>query len=192
MNTATPPRWAESLLRAVLAPSEFETLAGDLLEEYRESRYPMLGELRADAWYVRQVFGFVVRAAWPWGAAFGAAIVIRDALDWLAPPQDFHFRATVSTMLAIFLLLAASVRAAWRCGRSGAGVVAGAATAVIGALIGISGAAALLAIWHDPATLAAIRGSGGVEEAFTLPLFTILPGLVLGAVGGCAAALRHV
>jgi len=75
-----------------------------------------------------------------------------------------------------------------RSGSFVAGIVAGVATAVIGAVISIVGDAVLLAIWHDPGTLAAIRGSGGLSEVFTLPVMMVMPGLLLGTVGGIAGA----
>jgi hypothetical protein len=188
MNTATPPRWAESLLRAVLAPSEFETVAGDLLEEYREIRYPGLGARRADSWYVRQVLGFVTRIALPWGVLFGAANVARTALDWFLPPPDFHTRSAVSTYFAMCLLLSVGFRAAWRSDSWLAGTVAGVATAGIAAIVSIVGAGGLLVFWHDSQTLSAIAGSGGLGEVFVLPLLGPLPGFLLGTLGGSAAA----
>jgi hypothetical protein len=50
-----PPRWAEGFLRLGLAPRDRDTIAGDLLEEYRQVILPARGRLRADLWYVRQV-----------------------------------------------------------------------------------------------------------------------------------------
>ena len=41
-----------------------ETVSGDLLEEYRESRVPAVGEFRADLWYWRQVGGMWLHAYW--------------------------------------------------------------------------------------------------------------------------------
>ena len=187
MSTGTtPPAWAEALLRAVLKPGDVDSVSGDLLEEYRESIYPIRGHRRADLWYVTQVFSFVAPGARLGGALFGAAFVARDALDWFAPPLDFHARATVSTELGVGILLATGVWAGWRAGSSIAGIVAGAAAAGIGAVISIAGAAAMLALWHDPQTIAAIRGSGGMAEVFTLPVTMVVPGLLLGAIGGIA------
>jgi hypothetical protein len=36
--------------------------------------------------------------------------------------------------------------------------------------------------------MAAIRGSGGMEEVVSLPLMMLLPGVLLGACGGVASA----
>jgi hypothetical protein len=37
--------------------------------------------------------------------------------------------------------------------------------------------------------MAAIRGSGGLAEVFTLPISMVAPGAVLGTVGGVAGAI---
>ena len=187
-TTAKPPAWAEALLRIFLKPGDFESVSGDLLEEYRESVYPTMGQRRADRWYLAQVFGFLSRRIVPWAVLFGLADLTRTALDWFAPPVDFHTRSAVSTYLAIGILLAAGFWTAWRSGSLVAGTVAGAATAAGAAVISILGAATLLAIWHDPATMEAIRGSGGLGEFFTLPPMMVFAGGVLGTLGGAASA----
>jgi hypothetical protein len=186
--SATPPRWAEGLLRVLLKPGDSDSVSGDLLEEYRDSIQPVVGQRRADWWYMTQVFGFVWRDARLWAALFGAAVVTRTAMDWVAPPIDFQTRSAVSTALGAGILLAAGFWAAWRSGSFVAGTVAGAATAGIGACVSIVGAGALLALWHDPATMQAIRGSGGLSEVFTLPLMMGVPGVLLGTLGGLVAA----
>jgi hypothetical protein len=63
----------------------------------------------------------------------------------------------------------------------------------MGGFISIVGAVGLLAMWHGPQTMMAIRGSGsgGLGEVFTLPLLMILPGLLLGTVGGIAGAASN-
>jgi len=75
----------------------------------------------------------------------------------------------------------------------GAGVFAGLTTTLIAAMLSIAGSAILLAIWHDPRTLAAIESSGGLAEEFTLPVMLVIPGLVLGTVGGLfGLAIRQI
>jgi len=56
---AKPPLWAEALLRTLLAQRSEDTIAGDLLEEYRESVLPDVGTFRARIWYLRQVMSFL-------------------------------------------------------------------------------------------------------------------------------------
>jgi hypothetical protein len=179
-----PPFWAEAVLRVLLAPRDFETVSGDLLEGFRANVYPARGSCGANVWYVRQVLGFLVRGAGIWGLVFGVAVVARTALDWFAPPTDFHARATVSTALGVGILLTAGLAASWRSGSVAAGALTGAVTAALGAIISMAGAAALLTIWHDSQTMAAIRGSGGLGEVFALPLLMLFPGALLGAFGG--------
>lgn len=186
--TATPPRWAEALLRVFLKPADFDSVSGDLLEEYRDTIHPVRGQSAADAWYAIQVLGFVLRSARVWAVLFAAAFITRTALDWFAPPVDFHARSTVSTFFGIGLLLATGLWASMRSGSLLAGTFAGVAATAIGALISVVGAAGLLAIWHDPGTMAAIRASGGLSEVFELPVMMILPGAVLGTIGGMVGA----
>ena len=191
--TANPPHWAEALLKTFLKPGDFESVSGDLLEQYRDSVYPTRGRRRADFWYVGQVFSFVSAGARLFAILFSAQFLARTALDWFQPPPDFHTRSIVSTTMAVATLVAAGFWAAWRSDSFAAGALAGVLTTGLASIISIAGAAAMLAIWHDPHTIAAIRGSGGFEEVVTLPFMMVLPGVVLGACGGTAsAALRSL
>jgi hypothetical protein len=188
MSTPTiPPRWAQILLRALVNRGDFESVSGDLLEEYRDSIYPTRGRRRARWWYVKQVLSFASPCVCLFAILFSAQFLARTALDWFVPALDFHTRATVSTDMGASILLAAGLWAAWRSDSFAAGAVMGVVTAGLASLMSIAGAAALVAIWHDPQTMAAIRGSGGLEEVFSLPLAMILPGVLLGAVGGLAS-----
>lgn len=185
---ASPPRWVEGLLRAFLKPDDFESVSGDLLEQYRDSIYPARGQLRADLWYVAQVLTFVSPGVHLFALFFSSQFLIRTALDWFLPPTDFHFRSAVSTALGIATLLAAGFWAAWRSNSFAASAISGSLTAGIASLTSIAGAAVMLAIWHDAQTMAAIRASGGFEEALSLPVMMILPGSLLGVFGGAASA----
>ena len=62
-NLTRPPRWAESLLRLFLSPDEAETVAGDLLEAYRDSILPSRGRLHANLWFIRQIPSYALRAS---------------------------------------------------------------------------------------------------------------------------------
>jgi hypothetical protein len=186
--TANPPRWAENLLRAFLRPGDFESVSGDLLEQYRDSIYPARGQGHADIWYITQVFTFVSPGARLFAALFSVQFLARTALDWFLPPLEFHTRSIVSTALGVGILLVAGFWAAWRSDALAAGALAGVLTAGLASVTSIAGAVALLAIWHDPQTMAAIRGSGGFEEVLSLPLMMLLPGVLLGACGGVASA----
>lgn len=183
-TNATPPAWAEAALRLVVKRADFEAVSGDLLEEYRDRIYPARGPEQADVWYVRQVTGYGIRSVVVWGVLFGLAAVARTALDWFIPTQDFSVRSAVSTYVGVGLLLVTGFWSAWRSGSFGAGPLAAALAAIIGAFVSIAGAAGLLAVFHDSQTLSAIDGSGGLFEAFTLPVMMIFPGLILGTIGG--------
>jgi hypothetical protein len=195
-DLSQPPEWAEALLRLVLQPRDFECVSGDLLEEYRQSVRPVRGRQRADLWYVGQVFGLVWRNARLWAALFAAAYVARTALDWRLPTTEFHARAAASTFLGIGLLLVAGFWAAYRSRSFAAGPLIGLAIAAMAAPMALLGVLMLFGLWHDPASLAAIRASGGLEEVFTLPVALMLPGIVVGTIGGllgaAASKLRSV
>jgi hypothetical protein len=191
MNSAAPPRWAESLLHLVLDSRDRATVSGDLLEEFRESIRPTRGPTAADAWYIRQVMGFVVRSNSAPAVLIGGAFVARTALDWLQPPADFHTRSLISTLVMASILLASGFFASWKSGTILAGGLSGIATTALAALLSTAGALGLLAVWHDPTTLQAIEGSGGLGEVFFLPVMVILPGMVLGTIGGVVGALAR-
>src|SRR4030095_7737325 len=98
------PDWAEALLRATLKPADRDSVSGDLLEQYRDSIEPSRGPVRADRWYVRQVFGYVWRDARGWALMFATASIVRTAMDWFSPPAEFSTRAAASTFPGVRLL----------------------------------------------------------------------------------------
>ena len=61
-------------------------------------------------------------------------------------------------------------------------------TSQIAALMSVTGAMLLLAIWHDPQTQEAIIGSGGLGEVFVLPFMMIIPAVIVGTIGGAAGS----
>ena len=61
-------------------------------------------------------------------------------------------------------------------------------TAAAASVLSIAGTAGLLAFWHDAPAMSAIAASGGLDEAFFLPAFLIVPGIVLGGIGGLVGA----
>jgi hypothetical protein len=186
-----PPRWAETLLRLVLDSRDQATVSGDLLEEFRENIQPTRGPSAAACWYLRQVMGFVVRSNVIPALLFAGAFIARTALDWLQPPADFHTRSLISTLVASSILLVFGFFASWNSGKILAGGLSGIATTSLAALLSTIGALALFAIWHDPITLKAIEGSGGLGEVFFLPVMLIVPGMLLGAIGGVAGTVVH-
>jgi len=183
-----PPVWAEATLRLLLRPDTVLSVSGDLLEQYRDSILPVRGLARADIWYLKQVLGFALRKVLLWAAMFAGAYVARFAWDVLQPTTDFHLRSQVTTFTSIGLLLAAGLWSAWRSGSFLAGMAAGFATVAVASVLSIVGNSIFLAFWHDAAAMRAISMSGGLDEAFLLPAFLIVPGIILGGIGGVVGA----
>ena len=188
-SNPAPPEWAERVLQAFLSSHAFESVSGDLLEEYRDTVFPARGRRGADSWYVSQVIGYAWPSAGVWATLFAVSFLARAAVDWRLPTTDFQMRSTVSTALGLGIFLLAGLWAGVRTGSIRAGAVVGVATTGLAVPLQLIGAVLLVALWHDPASLSAIRGSGGLGEVFTLPLFTALPCVLISAVGGLFGAL---
>lgn len=114
-----PPRWAHALLRALLEARDRDTIAGDLLEEYRD-RLPH-GRAPARAWYIRQVLSFLrvrnLRGLFPGRVVWAAAAALAQFAILFALPVDaaFSFIAAVLAIAAMAAIGAApSPRAACR------------------------------------------------------------------------------
>ena len=192
-----PPQWAESLLQLFLSAADRDSISGDLLEEFRESIVPALGA-GANRWYVRQVAWYVLRATAPWGALVAAIGVTRYLFDTLAPihytPGVIALRSTVMTRALMATFALCGCWQAWCTGWWHAGVVAAFAAAVLGGVLEIIGTAMLLTVRHDPSTMAAIQGSGGIGELWAIPLILqplagTITGIAGAAVGRAAAAI---
>ena len=194
-SSTLPPRWAESLLRMLLPPEDRDSVSGDLLEEYRESVLPALGA-QARVWYVRQVAGYVLRKAWIWGVLVGAVLVTRYLFDTWSPvrytPGIVHPRSAIMSYGLVATFALGSGWQAWRSGDLRSGVVVAFAAAVCGGALSAAGTLACLAIWHDPATLTAVRSSGGLAEAlWGVPLLLVPIGLITGTTGAIAGRLAN-
>jgi hypothetical protein len=182
-SDARPPRWAEAILCMLLKPENRESVSGDLLEEYRDTIVPTQGRA-ADIWYINQVAWYLLRASWVWGTLMGTALVFRYLLDTLVPPADYWMRATVLSWAILAVCMLTSFVTAWRTRSMRAGVLASTTAATIAAIVSIVGAAMMLAVWHDAATLEEWRRSGGLEEAFIdVPLILIALGITMGIPG---------
>ena len=184
MTTASPPRWAEDLLKTILGREHGETVAGDLIEQYRDSVYLSLGQSRADWWFIREVGGFAWRATWVWAMAFAALWLGREALDWFVPTTDFLMRSMILTYSAISLFTALGCWRAWRTRSLRGSALAALITALLAAVFKTIGTGMMFAIWHDAETRVAIAGSGGLGECFELPWLVVLPAVVVAIAGG--------
>jgi uncharacterized membrane protein len=209
MNDPSPPRWAEALLRAVLAPRDRDTIPGDLLEEYREVAFPTLGPARARRWYLRQVWSLmaitttslVVRMTLLWAAAFVAVMLVRIVVDALVPEDIVAFflaqsrddfsqldypRRWLPVLAVAAVFTGAGFQVAWETGRIRIGVL----VAIAVAAVGFFGTTLIVSI----SRVASIEISGGLYSAFALdqhsPRFTLFVALlVLGAALGTVGAI---
>jgi hypothetical protein len=134
-----PPDVAELILRGLLPLDMRETVSGDLLEEYRESRVPAVGELRADLWYWRQVGGMWLRAYW-WLVVSAVLLhVVHDVFNTFRAPSGASYLdglpalvpAVLSPLGLVGLLGLATVYGSWRAERWQGGFVAALGLAVI-------------------------------------------------------------
>jgi hypothetical protein len=131
---ANPPRLAQMLLRVTVRPVDAESVAGDLLEEYRAVRRPALGSLKADAWYWGHVLSVLAHLVWPFALALVGARAVLAAFmlfplsgGWnpsLVPAPN------VSVLDALFFL-AVGYSSARRTGRLAAGVVSATALGLV-------------------------------------------------------------
>ena len=180
----SPPRWAEALLAASLSSRDADTVAGDLLEEYREHMLVARGRRGANRWYVWQAIGRAARDASAPAMLLALAFVGRTALDWRLTPESFATRSAVTTALFAGLFFVIGLRAGARTGSLSSGALAGAVLATFVVPTQLLGAGLLITFWHDPATLESIRVSGRFEEVFTLPFLIVVPAAIIAAVGG--------
>jgi hypothetical protein len=190
VESGSPPLWAQSLLSSLLPRATGESVSGDLLEQYREVVRPARGGSRANAWYLRQVAGFLWRSAWMFALLFAAGAIIRTIADTFAPPgfapQSYQFRSTLTTYSAIGTFLLAGFHAGYRTGQSSAGLLAAFAASAIGHTIALCFGLVLFyaVIQHDPVKLDLFYITGGWGEALVLPIIITCIAAMLGLLGG--------
>lgn len=127
-----PPVAAELILHGLLPVGMAETVSGDLLEEYRESRVPAVGEFRADLWYWRQVSGMWLRAYWWVVAAAVLLHVVHDVFETFRAPSGASYLDGLSTFVyavlspvgLVGIIGLATAYGSWRAGRWQGGFVA--------------------------------------------------------------------
>jgi hypothetical protein len=181
-----PPRAAEALLRSILTPSDFESISGDLLEEYREVRRPSLGRLRADAWYGKQVLSMLWRLVWPCLLAITALrlLTLVIAFDegkvvrlWWNPSV---VPAPGVALLDALVYLLAGMYGSQRTGLIKTGVVTATATTIVGF--------SMFFIWAALRTPRLLLAP--FEQPFVFVILFILLGIALGfgLIAGTAGA----
>lgn len=178
--------WTTAVLSLLMRPDEAETVAGDLIEEYRDTVYPAVGRWRADLWLAGQVAGFVWRVPLVWGLLAALFIAGRFVADTFAPPASYAARSFFTTWSSILLYLIAGAWAARRTGRVGSGTLVALVAHAIGWTVNAAITAGIFlgVIRHEPAMLSLFRATGGWGEQWFLPLMLLPFVLVLGAAGG--------
>lgn len=186
MMPPAPPAWADAWLRLLLPARDRETVSGDLMEEYRENVRPKSSRLAADAWYLGQVSRFAWRQAL-WALVLATVFEARTAYDWFVPTTNFRPRSEVTTYMMITVLLVIGASSTMRTRSFKAGVVS-TLTALIGSAV-ICSAVTSFMYWNfqSPELIAAVQRSGGLSEAFALPVMLIIPGSIVGAIGASFA-----
>ena len=187
MNQATPPSWAEEVLRILLPPRDRDSVRGDLIEEYRERIEASREKAAADLWYLRQVADFAYRSVGFWAFAFAVLFVGRGVVDGLVTTDDFTVRAGISTVLTATAWVCCGATVAWRTGLIRSGALAGIVAATVAPLM----TGSLNVLFYSSVMLTGsdqifvnVARAGGIGEAFTLPFFIMGPGMVLAAIGG--------
>jgi hypothetical protein len=189
MMAPAPPAWVDHWLRLLLPARDRDTVSGDLMEEYRENIRPARSRLAADVWYVGQVSRFAWRIGL-WALVLAALYVGRMAFDWFVPTTNFAPRAEVTTVTMISTLLVIGGSSTLRTRSLLSGIVNTASALVLAAVIDCFAVAFIYLNWNSPELSAAITASGGLQEAFTMPIIMIVPGTLIGAIGAYIAKQR--
>ena len=180
-----PPRWAELIIGLVVPRQRKSDVLGDLLEEYRDAKVPVLGVRRANRWYVRQA----VHSVWRLAALFCLFTFTvhtwREAIDELVYTDSYFLRSYILSYSMIGAYFSAGVWVGWRVGRIRAGILASGCVC----LVGWSGS------WITAGVLALLQQAkyypGGVGEIIVLPFMTLPVALTLGAAGAVIGKLMR-
>ena len=128
MTMPNPPVLPQALLHLLLPVERRESVVGDLLEEYRDSRVPSMGLFRANLWYWKQVFGFWLRDYWAFVVPVFGLFAFRDVLSVFRSPSgqpyfNVEFLFALVTMSPLVFLLTGAY-GSWRTRRWAGGIVA--------------------------------------------------------------------
>jgi len=96
--------------------------------------------------------------AWAWALLVAVLLIVRFWFDLFVPRSEWTLRVLKQALIAVCLL--AGARPTWRTGQIRTGVLVAFAAGLIGALVGLAGYAAIVAIRHDPATQASLYEGG--------------------------------
>ena len=116
-DAMNPPRWAEAMLRSFVRPSDRESISGDLLEEYRAARRPLLGALGANIWYIKHVLSVLWQLIRPSALAL-AGLSILLALTVFRPGHHAPHQSP-ATQPMLWSLMVKGIWLRQRCALSG-------------------------------------------------------------------------
>jgi len=177
-NEPSPPRWAEAMLRSLLRPSDRESIAGDLLDEYREARRPVSGAFPAKAWYLKQVLRVLWRLTWPWLLALTGLTLL--SLRIRALWYGSLVPAPLVSLADALIYLSAGYYASRRTGLIRTGTIVAGATSLIGFTILFTSFAIL-----NPSLLVAPFAKPFIFVILSVMLLLALGyGVVVGSIGG--------
>ena len=200
-----PPRWAETMLRSFVRPSDRESISGDLLEEYRAARRPLLGALGANLWYIKHVLSVLWQLIRPSALAL-AGLSILLALTVFRPGHHAPHQSPATqpmlwsllvkgvwygsivpcpgtSLLDALIYFGAGYHAFQRTRLLRAGLLAAAATSVVGTTVLFAAAAIItpglaLAVVVNPLLLLIL------SVYLLIPLgYAVLLGALAGVVG---------
>jgi hypothetical protein len=128
----TPPAIAQALLALILPVHARETMAGELVDEYRENRIPKLGRWRANVWYWRQVGGIWLHSYGWFVVPVVLLIVVHDIFNAFRALSGISYLdgvppvalVSLSPLVVIGLFVLAGGYGSWRTGRWAGGFVA--------------------------------------------------------------------
>ena len=186
MTNTNPPRWTELALQMILKRRDRESIAGDLLEEYREEIVPTRGALGRHTWYLVQIVSLLSapQQAVLLGLVFGGWVLFFMTAVPILPifvhRRHILYKSASDNGLgyaAILLLFAAAGYFAWRRTRE---LTATIAAGAIAALVSVGSLFSIISF-----VVVGRIGSYGFE---LLAIAVVLGGFC-GLVGGLIAKI---
>jgi hypothetical protein len=132
MLNPTPPSLAQTVLALTIDSRDYDAIAGDLLEQFRDEKVAALGVPGARRWYCIQVLSYVWRASRMWIGMLAALFVVQDlANSFRRPDGNVYFQThTPVPLMAPLVFLATGFGAGRRTRSVIAGLVAAAAVQI--------------------------------------------------------------
>jgi hypothetical protein len=174
----SPPGWAEAVLRSLLRPTDREAISGDLLEEYRATKQPAVGTLRANAWYIKHVLSLLWRLIRPFALAVASVTLLSLQVKGLW--YGSLVQAPGVSLPDALIYLCAGYYGSRRTRLIRTGIVAAGSTSLVGFTMLFTAAAI-----RTPSLLMIPIGLPAYLLIFLVLLLTAVGyGAVLGSIGG--------